>query len=160
MDCNKILQSKAFKIFLGIIFGLMIFAFIFGLGMFVGFKKANFSYKWGENYQRNFAGPRGGFFENFSRDFMGGDFIDSHGIIGQIIKIDGSDIIIKDRDGVEKVVTTSGTTSIRRLNEDIKITDLKVDDYIIIIGNPNDFGKIDAKLIRIMPPPPITLNNL
>jgi hypothetical protein len=154
MDYNKILQSRAFKFFLGTLFSLMVLAVIFGLGMFVGFKKAKFSYKWGENYQRNFAGPRGGFFENFSRDFMGKDFVDSHGTIGQIIKIDGLDIIIKDRDGVEKVIATNDATSIKRLSEDVKITDLKVDDYIITIGDPNDSGKIDARLIRIMPTPP------
>lgn len=154
IDINKFLQSKKFKIIILGIAGLIILLLAFGAGKFVGFRKANFSYKWGENYHQNFAGPRGGFFKEFEKELEGRNFINAHGVIGQIIKIDGSTIVIKGKDNVEKIVLVKENTVITRFRETIKSTDLKSDDYIVVIGEPNDSGQIEAKLIRVMPPPP------
>lgn len=168
MDINKFLQSKKIKIAILGLAGLIIILLAFALGAFVGFKKANFSYKWGENYHRNFAGPRNGFFN----DFSGRDFIEPHGAFGQIIKIDlagqpssetptstaGSGeiaaVIIKGNNDTEKIVLIKNDTVIRGPKEIIKLGDLKIDDYIVVIGEPNNSGQIEAKLIRIMPPQP------
>lgn len=150
MDFNKFFRSKIFKSVLLVIGAFIILLLVFQAGMFVGFKKASFSYKWGENYQRNFAGPRGGFF----RDFKGGDFIESHGVVGQIIKIDGSSVVIKGKDNVEKIVVIKDNTVINRARDTVKPSDLKVDDFIVVIGDPNNTGQIEAKLIRLLPPSP------
>ena len=64
MNTNNILNSKPFKIVVLIIVGLIIFAFVFGLGLFVGTKKAEFSFRWADEYHRNFGGPQGGFLGN------------------------------------------------------------------------------------------------
>jgi len=154
MDINNIFQSKIFKIIIFVLLGLIIFLFIFRLGMEVGFRKARFSFQWGENYHQNFAGPRGGFMKDFRREFKGGDFMESHGVVGQIIKIDGSEIVIKGRDVTEKIIVVQDNTQIQRFRDILKVTDLKVDDQIIVIGEPNDKGLIIAKLIRVMPPSP------
>lgn len=154
MDFNKFFQSKSFKIIIWVIIGLAVFCFIFNIGMFIGFRKASFSYKWGENYHRNFAGPRQGFLRDFGRDFGGQDFIESHGVIGQIIKIEDSELVIKGPNDVEKVVLVKDKTVINRFRETIKVSDLKVDDQIVVIGEPNEAGQIEAKLIRLLPPPP------
>ena len=145
MDLNKFFQSKTFKTVLCVIGGLIVLLLVFGAGAFVGFKKASFSYQWGENYHRNFAGPRGGFLG----DFEGKDFIEAHGIVGQIIKIDGSTLIVKGKDGVEKIVLVSDKTGINNRRETVKVSDLKVDDQVVIIGSPNEQGQIEAKLIRL-----------
>ncbi len=150
MNFNKFFKSKTFKIILGTIGIVILILLIFQAGMFVGFKKAGFSYKWGENYHRNFAGPRGGFFQ----EMRGRDFIDAHGVFGQIIKIDGSTLVIKGRNNVEKIIVLKDDTVIRRLQDTLKPSDLKVDDLIVVIGSPNDAGQIEAKLIRVLPPPP------
>jgi len=149
IDFNKFFRSKSFKIITLAIIGVIVFLIIFNLGMIIGFRKANFSYKWGENYHQNFAGPRGGFF----RDFGGRDFIEPHGVFGQIIKIEGSTLIIKSPDNVEKTVIIKDDTVIERFRETIKLTDLKIDDQIVVIGEPNTNGQIEAKFIRIMPNP-------
>ncbi|MDD3101950.1 MAG: hypothetical protein PHE59_02290 [Patescibacteria group bacterium] len=149
IDFNKFFRSKSFKIITLIIIGVIVFLLIFNLGMIIGFRKANFSYKWGENYHQNFAGPRGGFF----RDFGGRDFIEPHGVFGQIIKIEDSTLIIKSPDNVEKTVIAKDDTVIERFRETIKLTDLKIDDQIVVIGEPNTSGQIEAKFIRIMPQP-------
>jgi hypothetical protein len=44
-------------------------------------------------------------------------------------------------------------TAIMRFRETIKPSDLKVDDSIVVIGEPNDAGQIEAKFIRVMPSP-------
>lgn len=155
MDTKKILQflkSRTFITIIAVLFGLALLAGAFGFGVFVGYRKANFSYRWGENYHLNFGGPRDGFFQNF-RDLGGGDFIGGHGVFGQIIKIDGQTLVIKGQDNVERVVLVKSDTSIRRLGEDIKLDNLKTNEFVTIIGDPNDQGQIEAKFIRVMPYP-------
>jgi hypothetical protein len=34
------------------------------------------------------------------------------------------------------------------------MNNISINDMIIVIGEPNQSGQIEAKLIRIMPPPP------
>ncbi len=150
IDFNKIFQSRKFKIALLALGAFIVLLFVFCAGMAVGFRKADFSFKWGENYHRNFAGPRGGFFE----DFIGRDFINGHGVFGQIIKIDGSTLVIKGADNTEKIILVKDDTTINRLQEKIKAGDLKVDDQVVVIGSPNEQGQIEAQLIRVMPVSP------
>lgn len=158
MDFNKIFQSKVFKSVLGCIAVIIVVILVLKIGMMIGFKKAEFSYRWGENYHRNFAGPRGGFF----KDFEGEDFIDAHGVVGQIIKIDmPTTIIIKGKDGIEKIVVIKDDTVIKNLRDTVRLENLKIDDMMVVIGQPNEDGQIEAKLIRILPPPPqlLSFNN-
>lgn len=153
MKFKEFFQSKIFKTAIWIAAGIAVCLLIFAAGVSVGFRKANFSYKWGENYHRNFGGPRGGFLQ----EFRGGDFIEGHGTAGQIIKIDDlasistPSLVIKGAREAEKIILIKNDTVINRLRETIKPGDLKVDDYVVIIGKPNEAGQIEAKLIRIMP---------
>lgn len=141
-----------------VIAGLVSFVvliFVFGAGVMVGAKKAEFSYRWAENYHNNFAGPRMGFMNNL-KEFPAGDFIESHGSVGKIIEIDNNNIIIQGRENTEKTIIVEPSTIFKGAGGDIKISDLKVDDLITIIGSPNDAGQIEAKLIRVMPAPPMS----
>jgi hypothetical protein len=123
----------------------------------VGAKKADFSFRWADEYHRNFAGPQGGFFG----DFMGmeKEFINTNGTFGEIIKIDNASLTVKDKNNVEKIVLVSDKTSIVKQRGDLKLSDLKVGDNIIVIGDPTNNGQIEARLIRIMPPPPVSFLN-
>jgi len=150
MDFNQLLQSRAFKVVFSSIILLILALLVFTIGLTVGFRKASFSYQWGENYHRNFAGPRGGFFQ----DLLGEEFIESHGVFGQIIKIDAATLVIKGRDNVEKIVLVRDDTAIKNPQGDLQLTDLQVNDLIVVIGDPDDQGQILAKLIRVMPPAP------
>ncbi|MFA5742678.1 MAG: hypothetical protein WCX77_02070 [Candidatus Paceibacterota bacterium] len=148
---TKFFQSKLFQ---GIIIGMAIFlAFllIFKAGMMVGSRKAEFSGNWSENYHLNFAGPK----EGFLNEFEGKDFMEANGVFGQIIKVEGSSIVVKGKDDVEKsIIIEDGTTTIKRLKDTLKISDLKTNDLIVIIGEPNGTGQMQARLIRVMPPAP------
>ncbi len=149
MELKQLIQSKPYVALVLLLAAIAIIFLIFGIGMYVGYHKARFSYQWGENYHKNFGGPRGGFF----RDFGGKDLIDANGIAGQVIKVDGQTLVIKGRDNVEKIILVKEDTVIRRFTETIKLGDLKVDDNIVAIGEPNDQGQIEAKFIRTLPTP-------
>ncbi len=123
----------------------------FQAGVFVGFHKANFSYRWGDNYHRMFGGPRRGFFGNHDPQ----EFTDAHGLFGSIISIDATSslFIIKDKDATEKTVSVTSTTSIRFGRTAEKLTQMSVGDRVVIIGDPNGRGQIEARLIRVFPSP-------
>lgn len=161
MDFNKFFQSRGFRVATWTVATIIVFLLIFRLGIAVGYRKAAFSYRWGENYHRNFGGPRGGFARDFMNDRM---FTESHGVFGTVVSVDPSTsspqassgqaaIIMKGSDDVEKIIQVTADTVITRLRERIAVTDLKTDDPIVVIGNPNDMGQIEAKLIRVMPMP-------
>ncbi len=120
---------------------------VFSIGIVVGQMRANFSFRWAENYHRNFAGPSRGFFGNFPA----ADFMNSHGIFGPIISINGATVIVKGEDNVEQTISISSTTTIVGTAGTLKSSDLKVGDMIVIIGSPNQQGQIDAKFIRLLP---------
>ncbi len=143
------IQSKPYMALVLLLAAIAVIFLIFGIGMYVGYHKARFSYQWGENYHKNFGGPRGGFFE----DFGGKDLIDANGIAGQVIRVDGSTLVIKGRDNTEKIILVKEDTTIMRFKESVKLADIKSDDFIVAIGEPNDSGQIEAKFLRIMPLP-------
>ena len=147
---EKVFKSK---VLVGILYGVgivIIAGLIFSAGISVGFHKASFGRAWGENYQRNF-GMMGG------RD----NFPNAHGAIGKIIKIELPTIIVQDKDNTEKVVLIKDDTKIQKMQDEIKSSDLKIDDFLVVIGSPDTQGQVEAKFIRIMPAPDFltTTNN-
>lgn len=156
-ELKRVLESKVSgRVLLGI--GVVILAFlIFSAGVAVGFHKAAFGRAWGEHYNENFGmGHKGG----SKGDMWGGGimgmgdyFPNAHGAIGKIIKIELPNIIVQDKDKTEKVILISGDTQIQKGRVGVPSTDLKIDDFVVIIGTPNEQGVIMAKLIRIFPSP-------
>lgn len=166
MDSQKIdaKKSNALKITLIVIGEILLLFIVFSSGVAVGLKKAHFSYKFGENYERNFMGPhfdmknenKPGFFGKMPPDFMreaeGRDFRNAHGISGTIISISEINIIIKDRGDKENTVTVTDKTLIKSRRDDLKITDLKTGDEIVVMGSPAENGTVSASLIRVFNP--------
>lgn len=152
-DIKSAFESKvSFRILYGI--GIAIVALlIFSAGVTVGFRKASFGRSWGENYERNFGLMP-------DRPILGRDnFPNANGAIGKIIKIELPTIIVQDRSGTEKVILIKTDTQIQEMRAPVLTTDLKVDDFVVIIGTPNTQGQVEAKFIRVMPlgmpiPPP------
>ncbi len=145
MDIKNFLQLKNHSRVLYVIAGIIVALIIFQAGQFVGFKKASYSNKWGESYRETF-GERG-------RGMMGigGNYSTSHGAAGKIVMLELPKIIILGQDNVEKVVVIKDNTLIRSFRDEIKPTDLKVDEYIVAIGTPNETGEVEAKLVRVIP---------
>lgn len=145
---KKSLHSDVLKWVIAGLIGFVIIILIFSAGMWFGGSKAQFSYRWAENYHKNFAGPRSGFFSDW-RSFPNGDFIEGHGAFGEIIELTDTGFIIKGRGDIEKIIVISDETTVRKGLETVEKSGLKVDDRVVIIGSPNEEGQIEAKLIRI-----------
>lgn len=128
---------------------LVVLLAVFKIGIYVGYRKAQFSYRWGENYHRNFAGPRNGFFNRIDDNLGYENFTNGHGSFGSILKIDNDTLVIQGKDNFEKTILTTSSTKIIGRNNSSRINALKVDDRVVVIGTPNDQGQIEGKLIRI-----------
>lgn len=148
---KNVSESRIFKIIIYTLGGLVIVFLIFRLGMMAGFSRVSFGRDWGDNYAMNF-GPM-----NRGPQMMGGEFgnlPNAHGAIGKIIKIELPTIIVLDeKDNTEKVVLINDKTEIREMQNNITSDELKLDDYIVVIGAPNSSGQIEARLIRLLPVP-------
>jgi hypothetical protein len=144
-NVRRFFESRfLFKVLCGI--GIFLIALvIFYAGVSFGIHKASFGKSWGENYERNFGfGP--------DRPILGKDnFPNANGAIGKIIKIELPTVIVEDKDNTEKVILIDDSTKIQKMADTITANDLKVDDFIVVIGNPNTQGQIAAKFIRVMP---------
>ncbi len=134
------LVLRGIAIGLGIAFAAVT---ILAIGIAIGQHKARFSLRWGQNYDRQFGGPRrivpGG-----PRGFFGG-----HGTAGVVIKKDAKSLVVESRDNAEKVILVSDDTKIIERRQEIKFKDIMEDDNIVVIGSPDDKGRIKARLIRI-----------
>lgn len=150
-NLKEFFQSKKFtKTLCGVGVAIVVL-FVFQAGVLVGYKKASFSHRWGDNYHRAFGERKhkGAFYKGgFQKDFSG-----AHGAIGKIISLDLPSFVIEDSDNTEKIALISDKTVIRRFRETINPTDLKIDDFAVVIGSPDDQGRIEARLIRLIPSP-------
>lgn len=143
-------RKKTTRIIVISFLSTIVVIFVFGLGVFVGIQRANFSFQWAEDYHHNFAGPQQGFFGNFMNP--GNEFTNSNGSFGKIITIGNQMITVKDTNNVEKNILIDSKTSIIFQRKNIKLSDLQEGDNVVIIGDPNSSGEIQAELIRVMPP--------
>lgn len=149
---EKFSQSKKVRYTLIGICVLIIALVIFQAGVFVGARKASYSYGFG----------RGGHMMG-GMGMMGFDdryLSNGHGAVGKIIRIDLPTFVVETPENTEKVVRIIATstdsddrTLIRQFRENIEPATLKVNDYVVVIGSPNASSEIEAKLIRIMPTP-------
>ncbi|MCX6755985.1 MAG: hypothetical protein NTX85_01450 [Candidatus Nomurabacteria bacterium] len=146
---KSVSDSKKVKRMIVIIACFAVLSIVFQAGVVVGFKKASFGKHWGENYERNFGMVK--------HNRMMGDTPDrlpnAHGAIGKIAKIELPNIIVTDNDGIEKIVVLNVETLIKKGPENILEKDLLINDFIVVVGTPNDKGQIVAKLIRVIPSP-------
>lgn len=147
MELKNLAQSKIFH---GVIFGIVlaiVALLIFRAGVFVGYRRAAFSYRFGENYYRTFDDGRRG----QAPAFLRGDLPGGHGAIGKVVRVTLPTFVVAGRDNIEKIVLIKEDTIVRRFRETIKATDLKVGDSVVVLGEPNDEAQVEAKLIRILP---------
>jgi hypothetical protein len=148
-EVKEILKSSKMKLIICIFGSIFVVLVIFQVGILFGIQKASFSYRTGEQYFRQMNGRPNDQFMGMNR----GDFANSHGATGKIISIKLPIITVADKDGTEKNIIISTSTDIRKFRDSIKATDLKINDLITAIGDPDDNAVVEAKLIRIMPDP-------
>ncbi len=148
-DSQDFTRSKLFRGTLAAVAAGVVALLIFQAGMSFGYRKAAFEYRFGDNYYRAFG-------EHGPRPFgvpMHDEFMGAHGAAGKIVSINLPTIVVSDR-GVEKMITVATDTPVRYLGTTISAADLKVDDFVVVLGSPDTNADINAKLIRVVPPPP------
>ena len=157
---KKVVESKYFKVAFYSVAIVTFVAIVFGAGVSVGLHKARYSYQWGANYERNFAGrpqhrqmgpgglgdPEGpmGFFGGGGREMR-----NANGLAGTVVSIADNLIVIKDEQNKENTVSVSDKTIIKAGRDEIKIGDLKNDERVVVIGKPDDKGTVAAEFIRV-----------
>jgi hypothetical protein len=149
MDLKNICNSKTVKISI-IVLGAAIFTLVvFKLGMIAGFNKADFSHNLGENYRDIFTNQPPSLGEKINdRSFM-----NANGATGKIIKINDPLLFLEEPNDGEKIISTDESTMIRMFRNQIPFSQLKTDQFVVVVGDPADNGEINAKLIRVVPPP-------
>lgn len=144
---TEVFKTTMSKVILGVLAGIIVATFFFGLGTKFGFDRAMFLCLMNKNYERNFIGDRGGSW----REISGDNAVGMHGVVGSIISVGSTSLSVLDRDDLEKSIQISSSTSIKSFNKKIGIFELKVNDKVIIFGSPNDKGQIQATMVRIAP---------
>jgi len=153
MNIKEYIKSESFR---GILIGLVmaiVALVIFQAGIAIGERKASFAHRFGDNFERNFRDPRGGGFLNM-RGGPGGDMPGGHGAVGEIVSIALPTVVVAGPDNLEKTVVIGKDTLIRQFQYEATETQLEEGDFIVVLGNPNEEGQIEARLIRVVPPPP------
>lgn len=86
------------------------------------------------------------------RRFTGGFALRyGHGAVGTIDSLGNNTIVIKERSGEMETVLVDNNTVIRKGNSAIKFSDLKKNDQIIIIGQPESQEEaVKARIIRVI----------
>ena len=150
MDLKNIHKSKTVR---GVLMGLgvaVLVLVIFQAGIVAGYHKAKFGARFGDNFERNFIGSRGG---GFGGRFPVPDMPGGHGAVGKIVSISLPQMVVAGPDNLEKTVLVSTSTMTRKFRDEISVDQLKVSDFVVVLGNPDNDGMIEAKLIRVMPTP-------
>lgn len=135
---------------------LIVLIGVFKLGEIAGYHRAQFAGRYGESFNRNFngfAGGPAGMMGGVPRELLapGG-----HGAAGNIVSIALPNIVVADRDGLEKTVHISSTTDIREFRDQLTASSLTIGESVIVLGMPGDSGQIEAELIRALPIQPNT----
>ena len=141
------------RLFAGILLGvgaMFILVCAFEAGVAVGYHEATFSSHWGANYERNFGGND----MDGSIGLPDGHEPQPHGTTGQIISVAGSNIVVQNSQRQEQKIIISTNTTIRNEENTVSMSGLSVGMYVVVVGDPDNDGDIDASLIRIIPSPP------
>jgi len=148
------MQTPGFKKLLQIGGVLIVILIIFWSGMVVGAHRGEYAGRWNMHYAENFSGMGSPFIPPAGGGMKGRDDMrNSHGAFGEIVAIKLPNIVIKGPAEAEKTIIISNTTMIRNFHDVATSSDLKVGTTVVVIGNPDSSGDIQATLIRMVPPP-------
>ncbi|MDE2037844.1 MAG: hypothetical protein KGI69_01300 [Patescibacteria group bacterium] len=146
---KEFLGSSALSKLVAVLAVLLVALVIFWAGMAVGYRKAVFSYQWDDSYAKQFGGPHSPFMPDADDASL-----NSHGAFGQIVAVRLPEFTVKGPAEAEKNVLVSDGTVIRYFHDQASTSDLSVGSTVVVIGEPDGQGRIQASLIRIVPPPP------
>lgn len=156
-NLKELTQSKSFQgILIGIIISI-IALLIFQAGVTVGQHKARFGDRMGEHFERNFVDMNR---EGFSPSLGFGEMLPpgGHGAAGEVMSVTLPTFVIAGPDNLERTIVVTDETVIRQYRNEVNTESIRTGNFVVVLGEPNDKGEIEAKLIRFLPPPPDFIN--
>ena len=144
---NFNLKNKPGSYWLKIIIIFILLLLVFQAGEYIGYRRAGFAGRLGENYYRTLGGGR-------HRNLFGTLFSDlpgDHSALGRIVAANTNTLVIAGTDNVEKTILLNPQTIIRQWQNNLTANDLKVGQTVIVLGEPNNQAQIVARLIRVIP---------
>ncbi|MDE1975399.1 MAG: hypothetical protein KGI49_02740 [Patescibacteria group bacterium] len=131
------------------VLGVLVAALIiFWAGTAVGYREASFSYAWDSSYARQFGGPHSPF-------MIGPDIDDSslnsHGAFGVVVGVRMPEFTVKGPTEAEKNIVVATGTVIRYFHSEASSTAISPGETVVVIGEPDSQGRIQASLVRIVP---------
>jgi hypothetical protein len=124
-------HHDTWKIVVVALCSLLVLVIVFGAGMLAGLEKAEFSQHWQTGYYPRMV-------------------LNAHGVAGPVIRVNQDSLVIEDRDGSEKTALVSPDTTIKEDGNTIGISQVKLNDQVVVIGSPDDQGEVKASIIRVM----------
>ncbi len=152
MNIKKFLQSRGFTRILYALGILLIVLVIFQAGMFTGYRRAMFLAQMDSNYRRDLHDPR----SLFAPFMHGPDEANSHGAVGEIVSVNLPLVMVKGGSTAEEIVMINPGTTIRRFHDTATTSDLRAGEQVVVVGNPDSDGRIQAQFVRILPNLPVT----
>ncbi len=145
---HDFLSSKKVRLTAGVVGAFFLAALIFHAGVVVGSHRGTFGRFGMERGFRSSFFP-GGF--ELPHGFMFG----THGAVGTITAVTLPTLTLQTREGTNETILVDTSTIIRNMGAaDTKA--LATGTQAIVLGEPDSQGRIDAKLIRILPSAPST----
>ena|ERR1035437_5737438 len=143
---EKILASKKTLWAAGVLLAIILAGLIFHAGVVVGSHRGSFG---NPGMRGEFRPP---FFpEGFA---MPHGFIqDGHGAVGTITTLSLPTFLMQTREGTSQTIFVSTSTIIQNMGAPDTAT-LATGDNVLVLGSPDSQNRIDAKIIRILPPAP------
>ena len=148
MKFQQFFESKLFLRIIEVTLAIILLLLVFAGGVFVGTERAEFSFNWRMNYNHNFIGMPQARNGPLTLD---ANTTNPRGSSGQIVSVSGSGITIIGSTGIAQSISIDPNTVIKNSVQTISIADLKPNEHIVVIGNPNNAGEIVAKFIRVLP---------
>jgi len=143
--------SSAYSRLVGILGVLLVALIIFWAGTAVGYREAVFSHQWDDNYAVEFGGSHSPFLPGMDGDDSS---LNSHGAFGQIVAVRMPEFTVKGPAEAEKDIIVEDGTIIRYFHGQASTSELVPGETVVVIGEPDNQGRIQASLIRIVPPAP------
>lgn len=132
----------------GAIVALLLATLIFHAGVVVGSHRG----QWGRHdADRGFRSPflPGGF------EMPHGFIQNGHGAVGTISALSLPTFTMQTREGTDQTILVGTSTIIRAMGTS-SASSLSVGNKIVVLGEPDAQGRIDAKLIRVLPASQLT----
>jgi hypothetical protein len=120
----------------------------FWVGMAIGERRARHFSGWCDGYRRAFM-PMG----RERLPFPSPHLPNTHGVFGRVLSLSEQGLIIQGNNDIEQSVLVTSSTAIRMGNRTASLQDIHPMDQVSVFGMSNNKGEIEAKLVRLLPPP-------